>query len=86
MQRGGGDALLHVAVELGAQRIGGVAGIEQRGIGDQPAELVLQRLVALDRLGERAARALARGQRLQAALEGLLESDAFGVGLRPGRA
>ena len=35
MQRGGGDALLHVAVELGAHRIGGVAGIEQRGIGDR---------------------------------------------------
>ena len=55
MQRGGGDALLHVAVEFGARRIGGVAGIDERGIGHEPAEQVLQRLVALDRLGERLA-------------------------------
>src|SRR5665647_2821392 len=80
MQRGGGDALLHVAVEFGAHRIGGVAGIDQRGIGDEPAELVLDRLVALDRLGQRLARIGARGHRRQAALEGLLEGRTFVVG------
>ena len=29
MRRSGGDAVLHVAVELGARRIGGVAGMDQ---------------------------------------------------------
>ena len=49
MQRSGGDALLHVAIEFGDRRIGGVAGIAQRGIGHHPAERVVERLVAFDR-------------------------------------
>ena len=52
MQRGRGDPLLHVAVELGAHRIGGVAGIDEARIGDEPAEQVVERLVALHRFGE----------------------------------
>ena len=51
--RGRGDALLHVAVEFGAHRIGGVAGMDEPGKRDQPAKQVLDRLVALHRLGER---------------------------------
>ena len=69
MQRGGRDAFLHVAVELRTDRIGRIAGIEQRGIGDEPAEPVVDRLVALDRFGQCASGALARRQRGQIALE-----------------
>src|SRR5665647_3484663 len=82
VDRGRGDALLHVAIELGAHRIGAVAGIDQRGIGDQPAEPVLQRLVTLDHLDQRASGALARGKPRQPALEILLEGQAFGVSQR----
>ena len=48
-QVGGGrrQALLRVAVELGALRVGGVAGIDEPGKGDDPAERILERLVAL---------------------------------------
>ena len=79
MQRGRGDALLHVAIELGDGRIGGVAGVEQTGIGDQPAEHVLDRLVAPHRLAERAAGVGARGDIGEPALVGLLELDALGL-------
>ncbi len=68
-----GDALLHVAIELGADRVGGVAGIDQRGIGDQPAKAVVDRFILPERLGECAARPLAGGHRGQSPLVGLLE-------------
>ena len=54
MRRGRGDALLHVAVEFRAHRIGGVAGVDEAGIGHEPADEIVDLLVALDRLGERA--------------------------------
>ena len=53
MQRDRGDALLHVAVEFRAHRIGGVAGINERRIGDDAAEQILHRLVAPHGFGER---------------------------------
>ena len=49
MQRGRRDALLDVAVELRARRIGGIAGIHQRCIGHQPAKPVVDRFIARDR-------------------------------------
>ena len=58
MDGGRGQPLLHVAVELGARRVAAVAGIEQRGVGDQPPERVLDCLVALERLGQRLSGAL----------------------------
>ncbi len=77
MHRSGGDALLQVAVELGALRIGGVAGIDQRGVGHQPAERVVERLVPLDRRGERRTSTLARRHLGELALIGLLEGLAL---------
>ena len=52
MQRGRGDALLHVAVEFRAHRIDGIAGVNKTGERNQPPEQVVERLVALDRLDE----------------------------------
>ena len=48
----GGQLLLHVAVELGLGRIGGVGGVQQAGIRAEPAHHVAQRLVGLDGLGQ----------------------------------
>jgi hypothetical protein len=81
VQRGGGDALVHVAIELGAHRIGGVAGIDELGIGADAAERVVERLVALDHRGQRLAGVRPGGQRRQPALEIGLERPAaiFGV-------
>ena len=53
MQRDRSDALLHVAVEFRAHRIGGVAGINERRIGDDAAEQILHRLVAPHGFGKR---------------------------------
>ena len=53
MRRGGGDAVLHVAIELGARRIDRIAGMDEPRIGDQPADEIVERLVALDRRRER---------------------------------
>ena len=78
MQRGRGDALLHVAVELGDGGIGGIAGVEQPRIGNEPAEHVLDRLVAPHRLAERAAGVGAGRDVGEPALVGLLELDALG--------
>ncbi len=79
MRRRGGDALLHVAVEFGARRIDRVAGMNEPGIGDEPAEQIVERLVALHRLGERAPGVGRVRQRGELALVGLLERDAVGV-------
>ena len=51
-RRGGGQALLGVAIELRADRIRGVAGIDQAGIGHEASEKVFERLVALHHLVE----------------------------------
>ncbi len=53
MDRGRRDALLHVAVEFRARRIDGVAGMHEAGERADPAEQIVERLVALHRLGER---------------------------------
>ena len=81
VQRGSGDAFLHVTVELGANRVGRVAGVEERGIGDEPAEPVIDRLVLLDRFGQRASGALADRKRSQPSLEPLLEGLAVEIAL-----
>ena len=81
VQRGSGDAFLHVAVELGADRIGRIAGVEKRGIGDEPAEPVVDRLVLFDRFGQCASGALARRERGESPLEALLEGFAVAIAL-----
>ena len=75
MQRRGGEALLHVAIELGAGRIGRIAGVDQRRIGADAAEPVVERFEARNRNHER--RALPRRHVGKHALVGLLEGDAF---------
>ena len=50
MRAGVGHLLLHVAVELGALRIGRVAGIDEAGIGDDAADQFFERLVVAQRL------------------------------------
>ena len=47
IDRAGGDALLRIAVELGARRVGDIAGMDEAGIADHAAEPVLDPLVAL---------------------------------------
>jgi hypothetical protein len=50
MRRGCGDALLHIAVEFCADGIDRIAGMDQSGIGGQPTQQVVERLIALHRL------------------------------------
>ena len=80
MRRRRGQPLLHVAVEFGARRIDGVAGMQEPGIGAEPAHQIVDRLIAAHRFGERRA-GLRRARQLgELALVGLLEGDAVGVG------
>jgi hypothetical protein len=79
MQVGRGEALLHIAVEFGQHRIGGVAGVEQAGVGAEPAGDVVDLLVALDRGGELGAGVGRRRKPLKIALVRLLEVDALGL-------
>ena len=51
-----GHALVRVAVELRPRGVARVAGIEQRGVGHDAPDQVLQRLVGPDRRGQRLAR------------------------------
>src|ERR1700691_771596 len=53
MRRGGGDLLLRVAEELGARRMGGVAVIDEPGVGGDSPEQAFDRLVARNGLRER---------------------------------
>jgi hypothetical protein len=78
MRGRGGDALLHVGVELRARGIDGVAGVEEPAIGHKPPEKIIERLIALHRLGERRAGVGSFGERCELALVGLLEGQAFG--------
>ena len=80
MQRDRGDALLHVAVEFGDGRVLRIPGIGQARIRDQPAEQILDRLVAPHRFGERLSAMRAAGEFFEPALIGLLERDALGFG------
>src|SRR5437879_5372724 len=52
MQRGGGNLFLDVAIEFRARRIDRVAGMHEPRIGDDAAEQIVERLVALDRLDQ----------------------------------
>ena len=79
MQRDRGDALLHVAVEFRAHRIGGVAGINERRIGDDAAEQILHGLVAPHGFGERRPAGALRRETRELAFVILLEGDAFAL-------
>src|SRR5262245_44619011 len=74
----GRDPLLYVGVELGARWIDRVAGVEESRIGHEPPEEVVERLVALHRLGQRRAGGGPFGERRELAFVGLLECEAFG--------
>ena len=79
MRGGGRDPLLHVAVEFGARGIDGVAGMDEAGIGNEPAEQIVERLVALHRLRKRLPRPGWLDERCELALIGLLEGNALRV-------
>lgn len=79
MRAGIGHLLLDVAIELGALRIGGVAGIDQAGIGDDAADQFLQRLVGDQRLAQLAG-AAAPGLGGERSLPAGLEGDRIGGG------
>ena len=55
MRGGGRHPLLHVAVKFGARRIERVAGMNEPGIGAEPAHQIVDRLVAAHHRGERRA-------------------------------
>ncbi len=75
-----GDPLLHVGIELGALGIDGVPGMDQAGEGHQPAKKLVERFVALDRLGQRRSRIGLPCERRELAFVILLERDALGIG------
>ena len=75
-----GDALLDVAIEFCALRIECVAGLNQTGERADPPKQIAERLVALDRLGERASRVRSIRQGRELALVGLFKGEAVGVG------
>src|SRR5881227_3496704 len=63
------DALLCVAVKLCDRWIAGVGGVEQRRVGHDAADQILQRLIRFDRYGQRfASIRLARKMRDLAAI------------------
>ena len=68
-----------VAIEFGDRRIDAVAGMNQAGIGPEPAGKIVDRLVAPDRFGEPLAAALFRGLFRKLAFVVGLKRDAFGV-------
>jgi hypothetical protein len=80
VRRGRGHALLHVAVELGARRIDGIALMDEHGIGAEPAHAIADRLIAPHRFAERGTTLRRRGEPGELALVGLLEGQAVGIG------
>src|SRR6266511_4859562 len=78
MRGGGRDPLLYVGVELGARGIDRVAGVEESRIGREPSEEIVERLIALHRLGQRRAGRGPLGKRRELTFVGLLECEAFG--------
>ena len=72
----GGHLLLDVAVELGARRVGRVGGVEQAGVGAEPAHHLAQALVGRDRGGEPVG-----GELGELALVGLLDASGLSRGL-----
>ena len=73
------DALLNIAEELRPRGVGGVAGMDQRRIGDQSSEQFLDALVALDRRRKGAPRVRLGRETGEAARISLLEGRAFGA-------
>ena len=80
MGRRAGETLLHVAVELGTDRIDRVLRVDQAGIGREPAEQVVELLETLHRARKLLAGIRAIRERGELALEILLEGDAVAVG------
>ena len=81
MQRRIGQPLGNVAVELGDRGVDAVAGVNQTGIGAEPAGEIVDRLIAPDRLGEPRAAALLRRPFGELALVVGLKRDAIGIHL-----
>ena len=86
--RSRGDFFLGVAVEFGTSRVGRIAGIDEAGKGNDPAEQILDLLVALHGLEQAFAAGLA-GEVRELALvgrrKGLAHAAAPGEVLRIGR-
>ena len=74
------DALLHVGVELRAGGIDGVARMHETGKRNEPAEQIVERLVALYGFHQARARRRFIGERRKLALVCLFEGNAFRIG------
>ena len=81
MHRGGRQPLGDVAVELGDRGIDAVAGMDEAGIGAEPAGEIVDRLVAPDGLGEPASAVVAGNAFRQLALVVRLKRGAVGIHL-----
>ena len=86
MHRRIGQPLGNVAVEFGDRGIDAVAGMNQTGIGAKTPGEIVDRLIALDRLGEPFAAALGRRLFRKLAFVVGLKRDAFGCPSFAGRA
>src|SRR5262249_57319369 len=58
-----------------------MAGVAKRGVGEEPAEPIVDRLILFDYLGQRTSAALACSERGQSPLEPLLEGFAVAITL-----
>jgi hypothetical protein len=74
------DALLHVGIEFCSRGIDGIAGMDETGIRNQPAEKIVEGLIALYSVRERRARRGSVGEPRKLALICLFESNAFRIG------
>ncbi len=81
MHRRVGQPLGNIAVEFGDRGIDAVAGMDQPGIGAEPAGEIVDCLIAPDRPGEPLAAVLLRGVFGELALVVGLKRDAFGIHL-----
>ena len=81
MQRGRRQPLGNVAIEFGDDGIDAVAGMNEAGIGAEPAGEIVDRLVAPDRLGEPNAAIVAGNAFRQPALVIRFKRDAVGIHL-----
>ncbi len=79
MRGSGRHPVLHVAVKFGARRIERVAGMNEPGIGAEPAHQIVDRLVTAHRRGKRRAAVCAARHGGELAFVSGLEVDAFGV-------
>ena len=81
MRRSSRQPLLHVAVEFGDGRVDRIAGMHEAGVRAEPAHEIIERLIAAHDFGKRGAGRVRPRQIGELALIGILERDAFGVGL-----